>query len=75
MGLMDTLKGLLGKAGEHSDQVKGGLDKAADMVNEKTEGKFADKIDMAKDKAGDMIDQQGDGAAEAAADAAEEATE
>lgn len=71
MGLMDTLKGLLGKAGENSDKVKGGLDKAADMVNEKTEGKFADKVDMAKDKVGDMVDN----AAEDGADAAEEASE
>jgi hypothetical protein len=42
----------------NADKAKAGLDKAGDMIDEKTDGKFADKIDMAKDKAGDMLDQQ-----------------
>lgn len=57
MGLLDKVKGLLmGNA----DKVKDGLDKAADMIDEKTEGKYSDKIDMAQEKAGDIIDQQAD---------------
>ena len=55
MGLMDTIKGMLKG---NADKAKAGIDKAGDMIDEKTDGKFADKIDMAQDKAGDMLDQQ-----------------
>jgi len=64
VGLMDKLKGLLGMAGDHADKVQGGLDKAAEMVDEKTGGAHTDKIDMAKDKVGDMLDGAADGADE-----------
>lgn len=36
-------------AGEHADQVEGGLDKAEEFINEKTGGQYADKIDQATD--------------------------
>ncbi len=55
MGLMDKLKGLIGG---NTDKVKQGLDKAGDMVDEKTGGAHADKIDMAKDKAAGLLDDQ-----------------
>ena len=67
MGLLDTLKGALKG---NTDKVKDGLDKAAEMVDEKTDGKFADKIDMAQGKVGDMLDDM----AEEAPDAAVEET-
>jgi len=53
MGLLDKIKGMLGG---NADKVKQGIDKAADMVDEKTDGKFADKVDMAQEKIGDMVD-------------------
>ena len=58
MGLLDKVKGLLGG---NADKVKEGLDKAGDMVDEKTGGKFTDKIEMAEEKIGDVIDDQAEG--------------
>ena len=53
MGMLDKAKDL---AKGNADKVKEGLDKAGDMVDEKTGGKFGDKIDQAKDMVGDKID-------------------
>lgn len=54
MGLLDKIKGALqGK----SKQMKSGIDKAADVVDDKTGGKHTDKIDGAADKAKDIIDK------------------
>jgi len=53
MGIFDKIKGL---AGDNSDKVKEGLDKAGDMIDEKTGGEHTDKIDTATDKIGDMLD-------------------
>lgn len=55
MGLLDKIKGMLGG---NVDKVKDGLDKAGDMVDEKTGGKFTDKIEMAEEKIGDVIEDQ-----------------
>ena len=55
MGLLDKIKGMLGG---NVDKVKDGLDKAGDMVDEKTGGKFTDKIDMAEEKIGEVIEDQ-----------------
>jgi hypothetical protein len=68
MGLLDTLKGMLKG---NADKVKGGIDKAGDMIDDKTGGKFGDKIEMAEEKVGDMLDQ----VEEDADDAAEDETE
>jgi hypothetical protein len=43
MGVFDKIKGL---AGQHADKVEGAIDKVADVVDEKTGGKYADKIDQ-----------------------------
>ena len=54
MGFMDTIKGALqGK----TDQASKALDKAADVVDDKTGGKHTDKIDSAVDKAKDFVDK------------------
>ena len=53
MGLLDKIKGMLGG---NVDKVKEGVDKAGDMVDEKTGGKFSDKIDMAEEKIGEILD-------------------
>ena len=55
MGLLDKIKGMLGG---NADKVKDGLDKAGDMVDEKTGGKFTDKIEMAEEKIGEVIEDQ-----------------
>lgn len=62
MGIFDKIKGL---AGDNADKVKDGLDKAGDMIDEKTGGEHTDKIDMATEKIGDMVeDLDGEAAAE-----------
>ena len=68
MGLLDSIKNALGG---NADKVKDGIDKAGDMIDDKTGGQYSDKIEMAEEKAGDVIDQMAEGADEAA----EEATE
>ncbi len=55
MGLLDKIKGMLGG---NADKVKDGLEKAGDMVDEKTDGKFADKVDMAQEKIGEVLEDQ-----------------
>lgn len=44
MGLLDKAKQLVG---EHDEQVKEGIDKAADVVDEKTGEKYTEKIEDA----------------------------
>ena len=53
MGMLDKIKGLVGG---NADKVKDGLDKAADMIDDKTGGKYEDQIDTATEKIGDMLD-------------------
>ena len=63
MGLFDKFKS---KAGEHSDKVVEGLDKAGDAASDATGGKFDDQIETGKDAAGDFLgtadSDAGDGA-------------
>jgi len=53
MGFMDTLKS---KFGGNKEQIKGGIDKAADAVGDKA-GAHADKVDKAADMAKDAVDK------------------
>jgi uncharacterized protein YjbJ (UPF0337 family) len=55
MSIVDKVKEMLG---QHGDKAKGAVDKAGDVVDEKTGGKYADKVDMAQDKAKEFIDGQ-----------------
>ncbi len=67
MGFLDKLKGhsdeIKGKAADlasqHGDKVDAGLDKAADLANKATKGKFEDKIDAAAEKAKDAAEKLG----------------
>ncbi|MCB1246202.1 MAG: antitoxin [Acidimicrobiia bacterium] len=53
MGFMDKAKGLLkGNKGSVDDAV----DKAADMADDKTGGKYTEQIDTGADKAKDALD-------------------
>jgi hypothetical protein len=55
MGIFDKAKDAM--SGQ-SEQVEAGVEKAGDVVDEKTEGKYAEQVDqgqeMAKDKLSDM---------------------
>lgn len=57
MGILDKVKGLVGK---HEDKAKEGVDKVADVVDDKTGGKHTEKIEDAADKAKDAIDKLAD---------------
>jgi hypothetical protein len=48
MSIMDKMKDLLGKHGDKVDKV---VEKAGDMVDQKTGGKYADKVDKAQEQA------------------------
>jgi hypothetical protein len=54
MGLMDKLSGMLKGKGK---QVDDAVDKAADVIDDKTGGKYTDKIDSVADKAKDAADR------------------
>ncbi len=57
MGLFDEIKD---KAVElvqgNSDKVNEAVEKAGDLVDEKTGGQFSDKVDMAQEKAKEIAD-------------------
>jgi hypothetical protein len=48
MSIMDKMKDLLGKHGDKVDKV---VEKAGDVVDQKTGGKYADKVDKAQEQA------------------------
>lgn len=50
--LGDKAKGLLE---EHADQVDDAVDKAADLIDDKTGGRFGDQIDAVADKVKDAL--------------------
>ena len=57
MGFLDDAKDKLNKAGDsQGEKIAGGLDKAGELINEKTGGKFGDKVDTGVDKAKDALD-------------------
>lgn len=59
MGFMDKVKGMLGQHGDKADQ---GIDRAGDMVDDKTGGKHAAHVDKAQQAAKDRLDKlQSDG--------------
>jgi len=57
MGFMDKLKGLAKGRGEQIDK---DIDKAADVVDERTGGKHTDKIDKVAEKAKGLADKLDD---------------
>jgi MT0933-like antitoxin protein len=57
MGVLDSIKGLFSK---NSGQAKGGVDKAADVADDKTGGKYTEQIDKGADATTDQIDKLGD---------------
>ena len=58
MGFLDKLKNKATEAvDKHGDQIAGGLDKAAGMVDKRTKGKYSDKIKTGNQKAKDALDK------------------
>jgi uncharacterized protein YjbJ (UPF0337 family) len=59
MGIFDKVKDALGG---HQDKVDAAVDKAGDIVDERTESKYADQVDqiqdVVKDRLGNMTDDQ-----------------
>ncbi|GLZ04346.1 hypothetical protein Acsp03_18120 [Actinomadura sp. NBRC 104412] len=59
MSIVDRVKEMLG---QHGDKAKQGVEKAGDMVDRKTGGKYSEQIDKAQQKGSEYIDrQQGQG--------------
>ncbi|MGW7517115.1 antitoxin [Streptomyces sp. NPDC054796] len=56
MGFMDKVKGLLG---QHGDKVSKGLDKAAQVADSKTKGKYSSQIRTGTEKAKDAATRLG----------------
>ena len=58
MGFLDDAKNkLTDVVDEHADKIEGGLDKAANFVDDKTGGKHSDKIAGASEKVTDALDK------------------
>jgi hypothetical protein len=55
MSIIDKFKEMLG---QHGDKAERGIDKAGNMINDKTGGKYSDKVESAQDKAKDMLNQE-----------------
>lgn len=56
MGLLDKAKDLLAK---NADKVETAIDKAADVVDNKTQGKYTDKVNKVQDAAKNAVDKSG----------------
>ncbi len=54
MGLVDKVKDLLSK---NADKVETAIDKAGDVVDQKTQGKYADKVEKVQDAAKKVVDK------------------
>jgi hypothetical protein len=57
MSIADKMKAFLGQHGDKVDKV---VEKAGDMVDEKTGGKYADKVDKAQEQAKKTADKWGE---------------
>jgi MT0933-like antitoxin protein len=55
MGFMDKLKGLLSG---NADKVDAAIDKAGDIVDDKTQGKYKDAVDKVQDAAKKAVDEE-----------------
>lgn len=65
MGLFDNLKDVAGKAadlaGQHADKLDPLVEKVGDVVDERTDGKFAGHVDTAQDAAKKALHAQAAG--------------
>lgn len=56
MGIGDFVDKAKDLASEHEDQVTEGIDKAADMADEKTDGKYSEQVDQGAEKAKEYVE-------------------
>jgi len=56
MGIGDFIDKAKDIAAENEEAVQAGIDKAADMADEKTGGKYSDQIDQAAEAAKDYVE-------------------
>jgi hypothetical protein len=54
MGFLDKVKGLVA---DNADKVDSAIDKAADIVDQKTQGKYAGQVDKVSDMAKKAVDK------------------
>ena len=54
MGFLDKVKGLVSK---NADKVEMAIDKAGDIVDQKTQGKYAGQVDKVQDAAKKAVDK------------------
>ena len=54
MGLVDKVKDLLSK---NADKVDTAIDKAGDVIDQKTQGKYADKVEKVQEAAKKAVDK------------------
>ncbi len=60
MGMFDEIKDKATDAvQDNSDKVAAGVEKAGDVIDDKTGGKFTDKIDMAEEKVKGVVEDLG----------------
>jgi hypothetical protein len=57
MGFLDKAKQMLG---QHEEKVEDAIDKVADVVDDKTGGKYSDKIDKGVDAAKGFVGDETD---------------
>lgn len=57
MDIVNKIKGVVSGNADKADEV---IDKAADLIDDKTGNKHSDKIDSAAEKAKDLIDKLDD---------------
>jgi len=48
---------------QNPDKIKAGVEKAGDLIDKQTGGKYADKVDSAQEKVGNFVDKQNAGEA------------
>ena len=48
---------------QNPDKIKAGVEKAGDLIDKQTGGKYADKVDSVQQKVGSYVDSQSGGAA------------
>jgi hypothetical protein len=55
MGFMDKVKGLFS---QNADKVDAAIDKAGDIVDDKTQGNYKDTVDKVQDAAKKAVDEE-----------------
>ena len=56
MGIGDFLDKAKDLAAENKDQVDDVIDRAGDMIDEKTDGKYSDQVDQGQEAAKDFVE-------------------